>query len=77
MITHLLYFYNFGIFLANEATEENRKHKRKSGNKYMYGVDISTVLKLARKYFMRNETGSCIDIIKLMTRYVHAVKAEF
>lgn len=29
-----LILYNFGIFLANEAAEENRKRNRKSGNKY-------------------------------------------
>lgn len=50
---------------------------RRSSNKYRYDVDISTALKLARKYFIQNEARSCIDIIKLMTRYVHAVKTEF
>ena len=40
-------------------------------------VDISTALKLVRKYFIQNEARSCIDIIKLITRYVHAVKTEF
>ena len=72
-----LILYNFGIFLANEAAEENRKHNRRSSNKYRYDVDISTALKLVRKYFIQNEARSCIDIIKLMTRYVHAVKTEF
>ena len=50
-----LILYNFGIFLANEAAEENRKHNRRSSNKYRYDVDISTALKLARKYFIQNE----------------------
>lgn len=72
-----LILYNFGIFLANEAADENRRQKRKTDNKYTYEVDISTALKLARKYFIRKDTGQCIDIIKLMTRYVHAVKTEF
>ena len=72
-----LILYNFGIFLANEAAEVNRQRKRKPGNKYTYDVDISTAIKLARKYFIRNENRSCIDIIKLMTRYVHAVKTDF
>ena len=72
-----LVLYNFGIFLANEAAEENNRKKRKSNNKFTYDVDISTALKLARKYFVRKDTGKCIDIIKLMTKYVHAVKTEF
>ena len=72
-----LVLYNFGIFLANEAAEENKRRKRKSTNKYAYEVDISTALKLARKYFIRNGTGKGIDIIKLMTKYVHAVKTEY
>nr|WP_243115606.1 MULTISPECIES: transposase [Clostridia] len=46
-------------------------------NKYTYSIDISTALKLERKYFIRKDTGQNIDIIKLMTRYVHAVKTEF
>ena len=69
--------YNFGIFLANEAAEENKQKNRKSTNKYTYEVDISTALKLARKYFIRKGTDKGIDIIKLMTKYVHAVKTEF
>ena len=72
-----LILYNFGIFLANETADENRRQKRKTDNKYTYEVDISTALKLARKYFIRKDTGQCIDIIKLMTRYVHTVKTEF
>lgn len=71
-----LILYNFGIFIANEAGRENKRKKRK-GNKYDYDIDISTALKLARKYFIRRDTGPGIDIIKLMTRYVHAVKTEF
>ena len=50
-----LILYNFGIFLANEAAEENRKRNRRSSNKYRYDVDISTALKLARQYFIENE----------------------
>ena len=72
-----LVLYNFRIFLANEAAEENKRRKRKSTNKYAYEVDISTAIKLARKYFIRNGTGKGIDIIKLMMKYVHAVKTEF
>lgn len=72
-----LILYNFGIFLANEAAEENNRRKRKSDNKYSYRIDISTALKLTRKYFIRNDTGKSFDIIKLMTKYIHAVKTEF
>lgn len=71
-----LILYNFGIFIANEAAKENIQKKR-TGNKYDYAIDISTALKLARKYFIRRDTGSSIDIIKLINRYVHAVKTEF
>ena len=52
-----LTLYNFGIFLANEAAKENDKKKRKKTNKYQYSVDISTALKLARKYLIRKESN--------------------
>ena len=39
-----LILYNFGIFLANEAAEENLKKKRKKGNKYNYEIDFSSAL---------------------------------
>ena len=52
-----LILYNFGIFLANEAAKENDKKKRKKTNKYQYSVDISTALKLARKYLIRKESN--------------------
>lgn len=71
-----LILYNFGIFLANEASRQNLKKKR-NGNKYNYSIDISTALKLARKYLIRKDTGPGIDIIRLMSRYVHAVKTDF
>ena len=71
---HILY--NFGIFIANEAAREKRCNKR-NNNKYTYDIDISTALKLARKYFIRKDTGPGIDIIRLMNQYVHAVKTEF
>ena len=40
-----LILYNFGIFLANEAAEENLKKKRKKGNKYNYEIDFSSACK--------------------------------
>ena len=72
-----LILYNFGIFLANEAAEENRKKKRKKGNKYNYEIDFSSALKTARKFFVRRDSHKHVDIIKLMMKYVHAVKIEF
>ena len=72
-----LILYNFGIFLANEAAEENLKKKRKKGNKYNYEIDFSSALKTARKFFGRRDSHKHVDIIKLMMKYVHAVKIEF
>ena len=47
-----LILYNFGIFLANEAAEENRKKKRNSNNKYNYEIDFSSAeySRTAREY---------------------------
>ena len=71
-----LILYNFDIFIANEAAEENRKKKRDGSNKYLYELDFSSALKTARKFFMRSDSGRYIDIIRLM-KYVHAVKDRF
>lgn len=72
-----LILYNFGIFIANETAEENRKKKRDGSNKYLYELDFSSALKTARKFFMRRDSGRHIDIIRLMMKYVHAVKDRF
>lgn len=72
-----LILYNFGIFIANEATEENRKKKQDGNNKYLYELDFSSALKTARKFFMRRDSGRHIDIIRLMMQYVHTVKDRF
>ena len=72
-----LTLYNFGIFIANEAAEENKKKERKNDNKYLYEIDISSALKTARKFFIRGNSDKSIDIIKLMLKYVHAVKEKF
>ena len=72
-----LILYNFGIFIANEAAEENRKKKRDGSNKYLYELDFSSALKTARKFFLRRDSGRHIDIIRLMMKYVHAVKDRF
>lgn len=72
-----LTLYNFGIFLANEAANENKKRKRESNNKYFYEVDVSTAIKTARKYLLLDDKHKPIDIIRLMLKYVHAVKTDF
>ena len=69
--------YNFGIFLANEANEENRKKERKEENKYIYEVDFSTAIRTARKYFLRDTDKHPVDIIRLLSKFVHAVKERF
>ena len=56
-----LILYNFGIFLANEAAEENLKKKRKKGNKYNYEIDFSSALKTARKFFVRRDSHEHIS----------------
>ena len=74
-IAYNLTLYNFGIFLANEAALNKQKQQQNSQNKYRYQVDFSSALRIARKYFkcdLRTEA----EIIRLMTKYVHAVKEE-
>ena len=78
------YFAERKIFLQvqhryrfHEAAEENRKKKRDGSNKYLYELDFSSALKTARKFFMRRDSGRHIDIIRLMMKYVHAVKDRF
>lgn len=73
---HLI-LYNFGIFIANEATDENQKREQKKNSKYLYEVDFSSALKTARKVFIRRDSNQHIDIIKLMMKYIHAVKTKF
>lgn len=68
--------YNFGVFLANEAIQENQKKKRRITNKYQYEVDFSSALKISRKYFIRGRSSEN-RIIKLIAKYIHAVKSEF
>ena len=75
-----LTLYNFGIFLANEAALEKQKQQlekeqQQSQNKYQYQVDFSSALRIARKYFWRDSRTEK-DVIRLMIKYVHAVKEE-
>ena len=71
-----LILYNFGVFLANEAIRKNQKKKRRITNKYQYEVDFSSALKISRKYFIRGQSSEN-RIIKLIAKYIHAVKSEF
>ena len=71
-----LILYNFGILLANEAAEENQKKERNPNNKYNYNIDFSEALKTARKFFIRRDSHKPVNIIKLMMKFVHAVKTE-
>ena len=64
------------IGLVLVLIEANKKTRKKS-NKYQYSVDISTALKLSRKYFIRKESDKKMDIIGLIAKHVHAVKTEF
>lgn len=71
-----LILYNFGIFIANEAADQNQKRIRKPDNKYVYQLDFSSALKIARKFFIRRISNKCIDIIKLMFKYCPSDKAS-
>lgn len=73
-----LILYNFGIFIANEAARRKRNtpSKRNSDNKYRYEIDISTALRLARKY-LAHPVEKTFDILKLIVKYVHAVKEPY
>ena len=44
--------------------------------KYQYEVDFSSALKISRKYFIRGRSSEN-RIIKLIAKYIHAVKSEF
>ena len=57
--------------------QKKTKKKRKKDNKYNYEIDFSSALKTARKFFIRKDFHKPINIIKLMMKYVHAVKTEF
>lgn len=72
-----LTMYNFGVFLANRAAEENMRKERHHNNKYRYEVDFSTALRTARKYFLRRHGEKQVDIIRLLSKYVHPVKERF
>jgi hypothetical protein len=69
--------YNFGVFLANEAAQEYQRKKHKEDNKYKYAIDFSSAIRVARKYLLRPPDVKSIDICKLLSRYVHAIKEEF
>ena len=64
-----LILYNFGVFLANEAIQENQKKKHRITNKYQYEVDFSSALKISRKYFIRGRSSEN-RIIKLIAKHL-------
>lgn len=72
-----LTMYNFGVFLANAAAAEYEKKKKKPNNKYRYSIDFSTAIKKSRDYFLRRPDQKPIDIIRLLCRFVHAVKEKY
>lgn len=72
-----LVMYNFGVFLANEAAAQCKRKTRNPNNKFNYTIDFSTAIRTARKYFLRRAGDKPIDIIKLLCRFIHAVKEEF
>ena len=69
--------YNFGVFLANAAAAEYKKKKKKPNNKYRYSIDFSTAIKKSRDYFLRRPDQKPVDIIRLLCRFVHAVKEKY
>ena len=73
-----LILYNFGIFLANEAAEKaaEKDSENSNKNKYQYQVNFSDALRIARKYFLRRSNTEENTIIRLLIKYVHAVKEE-
>lgn len=72
-----LTLYNFGMFIANAASDENQKKKRNPDNKYIYEIDFSNTIKTVRKYLLRKDSGKPVDLIRLVMKYVRAVKEEF
>ena len=72
-----LVMYNFGGFLANEAADENRRKKHGEKNKHIYEIDFSTAIRTARKFYIRRLTDKPVDIIRLLCRFVHAVKEKY
>ena len=72
-----LVMYNFGVFLANEAADENRRKKHREKNKHIYEIDFSTAIRTARKFYIRRLTDKPVDIIRLLCRFVHAVKEKY
>ncbi|MDO5383225.1 MAG: IS4 family transposase [Eubacteriales bacterium] len=72
-----LTLYNFGVFIANTASDENQKRKRNPDNKHVYEVDFSNAIKIVRKFLLRKDYQPPVDLIRLVMKYVHAVKDEF
>ena len=69
--------YNFGVFLANNASEENSRRKRNPDKKYQYEVNFFRALSTARDCFLRSPEDEsdispyAVDIVPKMT-YVNS-----
>ena len=72
-----LTLYNFGVFIANAASEENKNRKINPDNKHVYEVDFSNAIKTVRKYLLRKDYQHPVNLIRLIMKYVHVVKDEF
>lgn len=72
----LLSFLLCSLCTPLQAIQENQKKKHRITNKYQYEVDFSSALKISRKYFIRGRSSEN-RIIKLIAKYIHAVKSEF
>ena len=67
------YFDDISFFMFYK----DRKKKRNPDNKYLYEVGFSNAIKTVRKYLLRKDYQKPVDLIKLVMKYVHAVKDEF
>ena len=65
------------FFLANEAADEYHRNHGSPDNKYHYSISFSTAIRTGRKYFLHCLCGKHIDIIRLLCRFVHAVKEQY
>ena len=71
-----LIHYNFGIFIANEATNENQKRERKKNSKYLYEVDFSSALKTARKVFICVPDTTVVNL-SILEKFQNSFSPDF
>lgn len=71
-----LILYNFSIFHANAASKQ--KLAEASGdNKYIYDIDFAEAIRACREYLLRKPYQPKVDLIRIISMYVHAVKEQF